>query len=371
MTARALVIGGTGPTGPFIVEGLLKRGFEVAILNRGLHDVPEIPARVERIVGDPHFTETLTDALESRRFDVIIATYGRIRHVADVVTEHTDRLITIGGSPGMRGARFPDMVYPRGPQVPMPEDAPRVETPEEFHFGYLARVTEDRVMEHHEAGHYAATHLRYPIIYGPRQLRPAEWLVMRRVMDGRKYMVLPDGGLTVITRGYGPNMAHAVLLAVDQPEASAGQIYNCGDTVQLTLAQWTEVIVTTLQAELEIVSVPGKLAYPARDVMINRRDSCHNIFDVHKIRHELGYEDTVPVLEAVAATVRWFQANPPPESDEMRDNLALHYRTEDSMYEICIRAEAALAAVEHIDPDYRHPYAHPKKPGETGDHRGR
>ena len=40
---KALVVGGTGPTGPFIVNGLLERGYEVAIFHRGTHEVAEIP----------------------------------------------------------------------------------------------------------------------------------------------------------------------------------------------------------------------------------------------------------------------------------------------------------------------------------------
>lgn len=32
---KALVVGGTGPTGPFLVQGLLARGFGVTILHRG------------------------------------------------------------------------------------------------------------------------------------------------------------------------------------------------------------------------------------------------------------------------------------------------------------------------------------------------
>jgi len=35
---KALVIGGTGATGPFIIDGLLKRGYEVTVLHRGVHE---------------------------------------------------------------------------------------------------------------------------------------------------------------------------------------------------------------------------------------------------------------------------------------------------------------------------------------------
>ena len=50
---RTLVVGGTGPTGPFIVNGLRERGREVTIFHRGTHEVPEIPDDVRHIHGDP------------------------------------------------------------------------------------------------------------------------------------------------------------------------------------------------------------------------------------------------------------------------------------------------------------------------------
>ncbi|GIT68744.1 MAG: hypothetical protein Ct9H300mP26_4310 [Acidimicrobiales bacterium] len=40
---RTLVVGGTGPTGPHIVNGLIHRGFDVSILHTGAHESPEIP----------------------------------------------------------------------------------------------------------------------------------------------------------------------------------------------------------------------------------------------------------------------------------------------------------------------------------------
>ena len=51
---RALVIGGTGPTGPHLVQGRLDRGYDVSILHRGTHDSPLIPESGPRILGDPH-----------------------------------------------------------------------------------------------------------------------------------------------------------------------------------------------------------------------------------------------------------------------------------------------------------------------------
>ena len=63
-------IGGTGPTGPYIVNGLLQRDYRVAILHRGSHEVDEIPPEVEHIHTDPYEVSALETALRDRRFDV-------------------------------------------------------------------------------------------------------------------------------------------------------------------------------------------------------------------------------------------------------------------------------------------------------------
>lgn len=368
---EALVIGGTGPTGPFIVNGLRERGYKVAILHRGTHDTDAVPATVERIVGDPHFRETLGEALANRTFDLVVATYGRIRFVADVLVGKTPRLITIGGAPLYKGMLAPKALYPAGLQIPLSEDAPKVESEVAFRFGYLVRITEEAVMQHHAAGHYVATHLRYPVVYGPRQIQPTTWHVMRRVLDGRRHIVMPDGGLTLITRGYAENMAHAVLLAVDQPDAAGGQVYNCGDERQFSMAQWIEVVARATGGELEIIGVPDAYAYTARELMTFNGPSHHQYFDLFKIRTELGYRDRVPALEAIERTVAWYLQHRPPETAAFKQSIEKSYAVEDHLVAIYRDACRKMAAVEHEQQAFYHSYPHPKKPGLRRDHRDR
>ena len=90
---KALVVGGTGPTGPYIVNGLLERGYDVAIFHRGTHEIDEIPPEVEHIHGDPHFLETIEESLDGRTFDIAIATYGRIRFLAQALVGKVGRFI--------------------------------------------------------------------------------------------------------------------------------------------------------------------------------------------------------------------------------------------------------------------------------------
>jgi hypothetical protein len=62
---KALVIGGTGPSGPDVVHGLLERGFDTTIFHAGAHEVP-LPSEVRHVHGDPHFPETIAEALGKR-----------------------------------------------------------------------------------------------------------------------------------------------------------------------------------------------------------------------------------------------------------------------------------------------------------------
>ena len=368
---KALVIGGTGPTGPYLINGLIALGYDVSMMHRGTHDSDEIPTSVPRIIADPHFRETLAEALDGRRFDLIIATYGRIRYVAEIAGDHCDRLITVGGAPCYRGMIQPELLSPVGMRIPLHEDAEKVPDIDEFRFGYLVRISEEAVMEGHAVGRYSATHFRYPTVYGPRQITPTVWTLMRRFMDGRPHIVLPDGGLSLSSRGHAENVAHAVLLAVRQPDAAAGQVYNCADDRQFTYTQWVEMIGREIGGEIEIITVPDKVAFPARSLMTFFGPADHKFFDIYKIKSELGYRDAVEPEAALAQTVAWYREHPPAETEAFARTLGEDYAMEDTLAEIYHESCAKYAAIDHIVRDFHHPYPHPKKPGLDKDHRAR
>ena len=368
---KALVIGGTGPTGPHIINGLLARGYDVTMLNRGSRDMSVIPASVTRLIGDPHFPDTLEEVLTGMRFDVVIATYGRIRYVAEVLVGKTERLITVGGPPSYKGFVRPETMRPVGMPSPVPEDAERVASADEDRFSFLIRQTEDAVMAQHEAGHMNVTHYRYPIVYGPWQVQPQNfWWIMQRCLDGRERVCLADGGLTMATRGYSENMAEAVLLAVDQPENSAGQIYNCGDLRQFSLRQFVQLISEAMDRPLEVISIPDQFASTSRDIMMFRGRSQHQLLDTHKIRQQLGYRDVVDAIAAVEKTVAWVRDNPPEDPDFIA-GIRAHYKTEDQLIKIYDCAASEMASLDHEEGAFHHSYAHPKERGLERDHRNR
>ena len=93
---RILVIGGTGPTGIPLVQGLVDRGHDVAILHRGTHERPETPAAVEHVHCDPYEEASLRaglgEGVGARTWDVAYVMYGRLRVVARVLQGRVGRV---------------------------------------------------------------------------------------------------------------------------------------------------------------------------------------------------------------------------------------------------------------------------------------
>ena len=274
----------------------------------------------------------------------------------------------LAGVASYRGYFDPARVFPGGLPVGIAESYPVVDDENDHRFSYLIAQTEAAVLEHHPT----AAHFRYPYVYGPHQLTPREWSIVRRIRDGRQHIIVADGGLNLTTQGYAGNLAHGVLLAADQPQRSAGQIYNCGDDQQFTILQTIEIVARHLGRDIEIVSLPDEVARPARPLNAGLSGH-HRLMDTAKIRAELGYRDVVPPAEALGLTVDWLVAHAPEPGGEVEQRLVdpFDYDAEDRLLELWHDAKARMLAVPMDDLGERpHPYAHPKKPGER-DHRNR
>ena len=365
---KALVVGGTGPTGPYIVNGLRERGYQVAIFQRGTHEIPEIPPDVEHIHGDPHFLETIEESLDGRTFDVAIVTYGRIRFLAQALAGKVGRFISVGGVASYRGYLNPEFLIPEGMFSPIPEDSAVVSDELEHRFSYLIAQTEQTVLQYDPN----ATHFRYPYVYGPRQLIPSEWSVLRRILDKRPSLIVADGGLNLTTRGYAENLAHSLLLAVDNPEPAAGQIYNCGDERQFTFRQFAEMICRKMGHDFEFINMPYELALPARPYT-TERTTHHRLMDISKIQSQLGYRDACPTEQALEITIDWLLENRPDPGGEIEQRLQdpFDYSGEDRLIRVWRESvERVMEVPFDVIGDRPHPYAHPKKPGQR-DHRNR
>lgn len=305
---RALLVGGTGPTGPHLVDGLLARGYGVTMFHSGRHEVDGMPD-VEHVHGNPFSTDGIAAALAGRTFDAVVATYGRVRLLGEALAGRCGQFLVVGGVPVYRGFLQPELSSPSGMPVLARETAKRVapfDQPGAIYGVAAIRRTEDVLFDLHAAGGLRVTIFRYPMIYGPRNPHAWEWSTVRRVLDGRRWMIVPDGGLAVHTRCGARNAAHSVLLALDHAGVAAGKAYNLGDDDQFSIRQWIELTAAHLGVDIELVSLPGDVPNPGWALFPFRyRGSPHVLVDTHLIRSELGYADVLPAREGLIETVDW------------------------------------------------------------------
>lgn len=366
MTESALVVGGTGPTGPAVVDGLLARGYDVTILHGGLHELAELPASVPHVHADPHFAETLGEALAGRTFDLVVAQYGRLRVIVDVLRGRAGRLIAIGAATGMAaGPGHPGWGRLGRPAL-LTEDR-IVPADDETHSRKIAvrmAQAQEMLFAAHADGAFSATYLGYPVLYGARQPGPQDWSIIRRALDGRRTMVIADGGLKLETRGYTANVARSVLLAADRPDVAAGKSYIVSDEHTYSMRQRIDFVASVVGHTFEYVDLPWDLARPCHPLW--RYERGHRLSDSALIRAELGYTDEVPAADALAASVEWLLAHPLPPGGEMEDQLGdpFDYAAEDRLVEAAGRLCGELGGLEYALPGYAHQYRHPKAPDE-------
>jgi nucleoside-diphosphate-sugar epimerase len=366
---RALVIGGTGPTGPAVVEGLAERGYQVTILHAGLHEVEFAVPGIRHIHEDPHFQETIERGIGRDQFDLVVAQYGRLRVIADVFAGRTGRLIAIGGATGIFAGPEDSRWGEIGRPALFPEDVGIYETtagPDGSRkIGLRMVQAMDNLFSRHAAGDYSATYVMYPVNYGARNPGPYDWSIVRRILDGRSQYIIADGGLKLESRVYSENAAQAVLLTVDSPDIAAGKRYSVADLFTYTMRQRIEFIAAHLGHELRLVDMPYDLAWPCHPYW--RRTREHRLCTSNLIRAELGYAEATPPDEGMSRTIDWLVANRPSAGGEAEQQIGdpFDYESEDAIIGAWEHSGATSVAVESRLPSAGHQYRHPKAPGEA------
>jgi nucleoside-diphosphate-sugar epimerase len=340
---RILVIGGTGPSGVPIVRRLAAAGHDVSILHRGRHERPETPQSVAHVHADPYDEASLRGALNGAGWDVIVAMYGRLRMIARLTRGTCGHFVSVGGVPVYRGWTDPWQHDPPGMPVPVAEDAALVDDPAIDEKGYRIARTEAAVFE----AHPEATHFRYPYLYGPYQPVPREWSVVRRILDGRRRIIVADEGLTLHHHCYTENCAAAVVTAIEHPERSTGLVFNVADQEVLTVRQVIDLCARELGADLEVVSLPYELAVPAWPLLTQPLPT-HRVLDLTRLHHRLGHRDAVSAREAVPRTARWLADHPPapggPEELVLTDPF--DYGAEDALIDSWLAARLQVVVPE-------------------------
>jgi nucleoside-diphosphate-sugar epimerase len=152
------------------------------------------------------------------------------------------------------------------------------------------------------AGPIPTTIVRPCAIHGPGAATLREWYFVKRVLDGRRVVLLPDRGSSRFHTTSVPNLAELIFLAAEQP---ADRVLNCGDPDPPTVLEIERAIAAALDYEWSEVLLEknGYDVPPAADTPWSTVQPF--IVDMAEAERAIGYLPVVRYAEAVPDTVSW------------------------------------------------------------------
>jgi nucleoside-diphosphate-sugar epimerase len=163
--------------------------------------------------------------------------------------------------------------------------------------------------------------LRLGMVFGARDTQQREEFVLCRVRAGRTRIPVGPAGL-LLPLVYIDDTARAVLAALDRPGRASGQIFNIVSPTTHSLGGWMRAILAGAGHEAELTRVTEDLL--PSDLKLTRGYEQHPLASAAKAVDLLGWQPG-DIDGAIAESVRWHLANPPPEpnTDFGEDDHAL------------------------------------------------
>jgi nucleoside-diphosphate-sugar epimerase len=310
---KVLVIGGTGLTGPYVVQHLVRSGHDVTVFHRGV-TAAHLPSSVQIIHGDKSRLEDHRRQFERLAPEVVIHMNAVTRTDAlafvstmeaivrrAVVVSSIDVYLAYGRIHGIE----PGPIQ----RVPLTEDS-QLRTglgPEG------AAYDKTGVEELTCAAPFPTTIVRYPAVYGPNDSQHRFYRNLKPMLDRRPAIVLGEAEASFrMSHGYSEDVAQAVALGA-MSEETAGHVFNVAELETPTLQERTRHLANVFGWDGEIVVVPDAEVPTKRVRAVNLLQDW--VVDTSRVRRALGYEEIIPYEEGLQRTISWLLANPPaPES---------------------------------------------------------
>ena len=302
---RALVTGGAGFIGSHIAQQLLRRAYEVRILDNltsgRRENLDGFAADVELVEGDIRDLAAVERVAEGcelvfHQAAVVSVPYS-VEHpqeTHDVNIQGTFNVLQAARKAGVRRVMFAcsAAVYGEEPELPKRENmAPAPLSP----YG-LEKIAGEYYMNVFNALYGVETvALRYFNVFGPRQDPRSPYsgvisIFVSRALAAETPTVFGDGEQSR-DFVFVDDVVAANMLAAEVPEA-AGRCYNVACGRQTTLNQLLQMLGRLTNQEVR----PEYAEARAGDI----RDS---VADISRIQQELGYEATVEVEEGLGQLV--------------------------------------------------------------------
>ena len=306
---RALVIGGTQFMGRGIVERLLEREHEVAILHRG--DRHDLGPAVRNLQADRNDRAAVAARLREEQFEVI---FDLAYDWASGTTAADVGAAALNAGDRLHRYVFMSSIAAYGPGLDHRENEELAPDDARDPYSVHKASTERMLFRLHAQSGFPVTTFRPPFVHGPRQPFYREQFFWDRLRD-RRPIVLPDGGVSPMQWAFVDDVAEACVRAIEVPEA-AGEAFNIGHVERTTQRSFVEALARVANLEPTFVAVPRKQIREAGGQLIGRNLYLGEYLDlpphtevVEKAPRLLGVTPT-PLEAALAAGYKWYLTQP-------------------------------------------------------------
>jgi len=317
---RILITGGAGFIGSHLAEALLEDGHEVFVLDdlstgsidniAHLKGRPRFHYTIDTVFNDPLVAEMVD------RADVVfhlaaavgvklivekpVHTIETNVHGTEVILRHAAKkrkLVFIAST---------SEVYGKSVHVPFREDADLVmgaTTRHRWAYACSKALDEFLALAYWKESKQPVIVMRFFNTVGPRQTGQYGMVVptfVRQALQNEPITVFGDG-TQQRSFTYVGDVVEALLKLMVTPSA-IGQVFNVGNTQEVTIRALAERIKAKTGSRSEIVLIPYDVAYEAGFEDMPRR-----VPDISKVRNLVGYEPRLSLDEIVCRVVEHFR----------------------------------------------------------------
>jgi nucleoside-diphosphate-sugar epimerase len=305
---RVLFIGGTGLISTACSELAVAQGIDLYLLNRGNR---EVPVGATSLVGDSRDPASVTQALEGRRFDVVVNwvafTAEDVERDIELFRGRVGQYIFISSASAYQKPASYHLIT---------EDTPLANPYWDYSRNKIA--CEERLLRAYREEGFPVTIVRPSLTYGKTQVPlvmnswQQPYTIVARMRQGKPVIVPGDGtSLWTIThnsdfaRGFNGLLGH---------QQALGHAFHITSDEALT---WDQIYEATAAA----AGVEAKIVHIASDFMAACLPSLTGtllgdkvrsaLFDNTKIKRFVpGYCATLPFARGIERSVAWFDADP-------------------------------------------------------------
>jgi nucleoside-diphosphate-sugar epimerase len=307
---RAVVIGGTGHIGTYLIPRLAASGYEIINISRSKR-VPyrdhgawksvtniELDRSAEEHSGT--FGKQILDLRPDVVIDLICFTVESARHLVEALRDEIQHFLHCG------------TIWVHGPsvQVPTTEDAPRAPFGD---YGIQKAAIEDYLWREARQFGFPATILHPGHIVGPgwEPLNPAGHFnsqVFERLARGEE-IILPNLGLETVHHVHADDVAQAFTQAMVYRSVALGESFHVVSPAALTLRGYAESISAWFGKKVNLRFVSWdkwQQTVSKEDAAATWDHVAHSPnCSIEKARRFLDYQPRYSSLEAVYESLRW------------------------------------------------------------------